>query len=299
MRLVVGLSLALVSTLALNAGFLLQHSAAHDMPRIDVRRLRRSVVAFVHSPRWLVGFAAGIVGWGSYIAALALAALSLVQTVTASGVAVLALLAVAFAGAHLTRREWRGVALVVVGLGALGASLAGQPRPPSHGLSGLAVGVWVVAAAAACVVILSGGLSNRVRAASAGGLAAGILYGTGDLTTKALLVSVPKHAGAVGYLASPYLYLTVVAHASAFWILQRAFQQGTAVAAVSLMTAATNLLPIIGGVVVLGDPWPQSAVLTGVRLVAFVVVVVGSALLAQLTAEPASLSGLVGADDQA
>ena len=82
----------------------------------------------------------GIAGWALYIVALRLAPLSLVQAVSAGGLALLAVLAQREEGALLPRREWIGVGLVVVGLVFLSVSLAG-------GASGSSAGSWVAVSA--------------------------------------------------------------------------------------------------------------------------------------------------------
>src|SRR5207237_716340 len=77
--------------------------------------------------RWLAGFLVGIGGWVLYVAALALAPLSLVQATAAGGIGILALLAWQATGVRPARREIAAVAAAVTGLALPGASLAGQP----------------------------------------------------------------------------------------------------------------------------------------------------------------------------
>jgi hypothetical protein len=60
------------------------------------------------------------------------------------------------------------------------------------------------------------------------------------------------------------------------------------------MTAATNLLPMAAGVLVLGDPLPSSPVLVALRAVAFATTAVGAVLLAE--SRTAAERPLEGAD---
>src|SRR5439155_15110211 len=97
-------------------------------PRRPLRSLR---LLFSHG-RWLLGFFVGIGGWVLYVAALALAPLSLVQATSAGGIGLLALL-VRATGVRLSAREWGGVGVAVLGLVLLGASLAGGRHAGGHG----------------------------------------------------------------------------------------------------------------------------------------------------------------------
>src|SRR4029079_16774437 len=80
---------------------------------------------------WLVGFGTETAGWLVYVAALRLAPLSLVQAVSASGIAVLALLSVHGHPSRLARRERLAVAIALFGLVLLSLSLIGS-TPSSH-----------------------------------------------------------------------------------------------------------------------------------------------------------------------
>ena len=288
MRLALGLALALVSTVALNVGWLLQHRGAHGLPPIQAKHALAAIGGFLHHPGWLIGFVVGLGGWGLYVAALTLSPLSLVQTTAAAGVAVLAVLAVGFFGQRLARIEWLGVGLTALGLSLLAASLVGGSHRAGTTLDHAVLAGWTVVALGVVAVLLYGRrIRHALGFASAGGLAAGVLYGTGDVMTKALLLHIPHGAVLAHVLASPYLYATLVSHTAAFWILQRAFQLGGPVTAVGLMTSVTNVLPIVAGVAIFDDPLPHRAALLALRVAAFVLVVVGATLLARITAEAA------------
>ena len=86
-----GLALALLSAVAINGGYAAQHRAAGSLPPLSLRRPVRSLVSLFRHGRWLAGFFAGIGGWVLYVAALALAPISLVQACSAGGIAVLAI----------------------------------------------------------------------------------------------------------------------------------------------------------------------------------------------------------------
>src|SRR5205823_6980229 len=133
-------------------------------------------------PRWLLGFLVGIGGWVLYVAALRVAPLSLVQSASAGGIGILALLA-SRGGATLERREKLGVAAATAGLLLLRLSLVHHGAGRSSG-SAAAVAAWM--AASAVVAALAAGAGARALAPGAGlGVAAGTLYAAGDVGTKA------------------------------------------------------------------------------------------------------------------
>jgi drug/metabolite transporter (DMT)-like permease len=264
--------LALGSTLALNWGWLQQHGAVEQLQRFELRHPVRGLLSLFRSRRWLLGCATGLAGWALYIAALALAPLSLVQGVSAGGIGLLALLVQRMRGTRLERREWVAVAVAVGGLALLAASLVGgvgQGRDAST----VAVLVWLAGAVVA-VAVLAGPLS-RVLAGGAGlGLAAGTLYAAGDVATKA---AVGGHW--------PLVLAVLAAHGGAFVALMFAFQRGNALVTAGLNTLATNALPIVAGVLLFRESFP-GGLAGGIRAFAFATTVIGAALLARGDPEP-------------
>ena len=82
----VALVLALASTTLTNIAYLLEHDAAAALPTLSLRRPLHSVQALLTDRSWLLGFALESAGFALYVAALALAPLSLVQSVAAGGI---------------------------------------------------------------------------------------------------------------------------------------------------------------------------------------------------------------------
>jgi hypothetical protein len=176
---VAGLVLAVGSTVAINAGYALQHGAASGLPPLTVRRPLASLRSLARTRRWVAGFAGGLGGWALYVVALGLAPLSLVQAASAGGIAVLAL-----GAGRLRMAERLGVGVSVAGLLLLALSLGSHPvsgRGSSAAVAGWLLGSLVAAVAAARALPAGAGL----------GTAAGILYAAGEVATK------PIAAGAV------------------------------------------------------------------------------------------------------
>jgi hypothetical protein len=263
-KLALGLVLALLSTGALNWGFFAQHGAAASLPPLSLRRPLRSLWLLARDVRWIVGFFVGIAGWALYVAALAVAPLSLVQACSAGGIALLALL-VSRGGVVVARRERAAVAVAAGGLLLLGISLAGgstASRLPA--VAALVAWLSISGAVAAAAALFRSGLLAR----GAGlGVAAGLMYAAGDVATKAAV-----HGG-------PWLAVVPVvlaAHGLAFVALQLSFQRGGPFATVGVSTLLMNALPIAAGIAVYHESLP-GGVLGALRALAFALVVLGAA----------------------
>lgn len=264
-----GLLLALASAAALNWGYLAQHGETAGLPPLSLRSPLRSLRLLFTNLRWLAGFFVGIGGWVLYVAALALAPLSLVQAASAGGIGLLALLVSRTTQATLARREWAGVGVAVAGLAALGISLAGQRAGGGTG-SWIAVAVWLAASLAAAG--LAAGPAARLLAGGAGlGIAAGVLYAAGDVGTKAAT------AGGWWLLFVP---VVLACHGLAFVALQLGFQRGGALATAGVATLCTNALPILAGLAIYREPLPAGP-LGVLRVIAFAAVIAGAAVIAR------------------
>jgi hypothetical protein len=276
MSVAAGLALALLSAFALNWGWLEQHGAAQDLATLSGRTPLRSLRLLFGNRTWRVGFVVGLAGWGFYVAALALAPLSLVQATSAGGIGILA--ALAHRRGHAA--QWPGVYVAVLGLGLLAVSLAGG-TPKSSPTSAAALVGWLAGSAILAALLGAG------RSGAGLGLAAGALYAAGDVGTKAAV-----HGGA-WLLVVPAV---LAAHGAAFVALQLGFQRGTPLATAGTSTLLTNALPIAAGVALFHERLPGGA-LGVLRVVAFASVVVAAAMLARqprettrsaiVTAEPA------------
>jgi hypothetical protein len=82
-------------------------------------------------------------------------------------------------------------------------------------------------------------------------------------------------------------------------VQQLVFQRGAALVAIGVMVAATNVRPIVAGLVIFDDPVPSRAVGLVLRVGGFALALVGLALLARVSegeaVEPAAPAAPVGA----
>lgn len=253
----VGLALALVSSFALNWAWLVQHGAARELPPLSARRPIVSLRLLFGDRSWVAGFAGGIGGWVLYVAALALAPLSLVQAISAGGVGVLAALAHR-RGDVLAPLDWSAVGLAIGGLLLICISLAGGASNAAHATPSRAA-LWLGASA----VVAAATFARRP------GIAAGTLYAAGDVATKGAVF------GGWWLLLVPVLLL---AHSSAFVVLQVGFQQASALETAGVASLLTNALPIAAGLVLFHEALP-GGVLGTVRVTGFVLVVLAAGML--------------------
>src|SRR5579884_3926193 len=128
MTLSLGIFLAALCALATNIGFLYKHRGACAAPAVDIRRPLRTACSLFASPLFAIGWAIGAGAWLFHVAAMALAPLSIVQSVLAGGVVLLAVMAERLFGLRIGRRQWIGLGLTALGLVLLGVTL-----PPVHG----------------------------------------------------------------------------------------------------------------------------------------------------------------------
>jgi uncharacterized membrane protein len=275
----VGLALALAASLALNFAFLLQHAGSVGEAAITPLRPLATLRTLLRSPLWLVGGALGMAGWGLHVAALAHAPLSLVQAFVAGGLVLAVPLAVGALGHRLDRREVRGVLLLA---GSLVLLSIGLGNPPAHATYDSALLAGYVGGAAALAALLALAPPGEHRP-SALGLAGGVFYGAADMAIKAL-TSVEHAGGMDAILRSPWLPVVGVLTTGAFFAFQRGLQAGRAVTVIALMTAGTNIVSILGGLVVFGDPLGRTPLLQALHVAGFAMVLWAAWRLAPLQA---------------
>ena len=281
------LGVTLVSACLINWGYLAEHAAASKLPPLSPRAPRRSLRLLLGSRRWLAGFGAETAGFGLYVVAVALAPLALVQAVAAGGIGVLAFLVAKTTGTRLDARERLGVLVAIGGLALLAISLAGGSEQGT--VAGwIPIAMWLGASVGASALAVTSG-ATILRGGAAFGVAAGILFAAGDVSTK-VMVDAGGH---------PTIVATVVGFYGAGTIaLQMGFQRGRALTTAGIATLGTNAIPIAAAMTLFAEPLPDGP-LGGVRLAAFGAAVAGAVALAprHRAAEQAGPPSDVGATE--
>jgi len=266
---VLALVLALASAVLVNTAYLREHAAAGRLPRLSARRPLDSLRTLLGDRRWVAAFAMETTGFSLYVAALALAPLALVQSVGAGGIGLLAVGSARLGGRALSRREGAGTVVAVLGLLLLALSLIDGGTSGARG-SAPAIALWLALTAAVAVLVIAAG-PRVLGAGAACGIAGGLLFAVGDISTKVAT----QGGGRIAFA------LTLIAgYTAGTALLQLGYQRGAALAVAGVATLLTNALPIAAGTVLLHEGLPRG-VLGVLRVLAFAAVVVGAILLAR------------------
>lgn len=274
-----GILLALACALATNIGFLYKHRGARQAPPVDMRRPLRSARSLFANPLFAIGMGIAIFAWLFHVAALALAPLSLVQSVLAGGMVLLAVMAERMFGLRIGRRQWLGLAATAVGLIMLGVTL-----PAAHGadsrfsLPGM-IGFETALIGGGILLIMGPRIgAPREHHGYMLGAAAGILLGVSDIGIKAISGMVTGDAGIEGFL-TPWLLVSLIAAVGAFYASAKSLQDGEAIPVIAVTGTAANVAGIVGGILVFGDPLAGNPVSLAVQVMSFALVLVAAWLM--------------------
>src|SRR3954447_20884422 len=271
-----GLFLALCCAVVAALGFLFKQKGAVDAPPVEWRHPVRSTVALFANKWWTLGIIVAMAAWGFHVAALALAPISLVQSVIAGGLALLTVIADRFFGHDVSRREWIGVGVTALGLALLAATL-GNTGDSAHGdweFWGLTAycGGLTLLSVLACTIVRG----DPPHAGPVLGVAAGLMWGASDVSIKAL----SGRLGDLGFgvLVHPLALVILLLSLVGLVVSARSLQLGPAVAVIAITTATGNVVTIASGPVVFGEPMPAGAGAVALRVAAFALVCLAAAL---------------------
>lgn len=279
MTIEIGILLALLCAFVSNLGFFFKHRGASQCTKVDIRRPLRSGKALFSQKWFSIGMGVATTAWLFHVAALALAPISIVQVVLASGVVMIGIMADRLFGVRVGNRQWWGLAFTALGLILLAITF---PHASASAHSKFSLPAMIAFEAGLFGV---GGLlimGPRVGAPAHHhgamlGAAAGVLFGVSDVSIKAL-TGIAGHEGLIGVLMSPWLWVTIAASIVAFFSSARGLQDGDAVPVIAITGTAANITTVAAGIVVFGDPLPKTTVGIIIQAVAFVLVIVASAL---------------------
>jgi drug/metabolite transporter (DMT)-like permease len=275
LRVVIGLLLALACAGGASLSGLWKQKGALEAGDVDIRRPVQSAVALFRSKWFAIGWIVAMIAWLLHVGALALAPLSLAQAVISGGLVSLGLLAERFFGFRLNRRQWLGLVVIASGLAVLAASAHGEKNHSTYGvLEIVAFEAGGVALGVGCV------MTHRIERLGAQqglllGVAAGIWFGVADVTVKAITSGSHGLLGVLG----PWTLIGVLTAVGAFYASARSLQIGNAVAVIAATASAANVLGIIGGIVVFGDPLGNDMPTVAGRVMAFLLVVLAIGLM--------------------
>jgi hypothetical protein len=270
----VGLLLALATAVASLVGFLLKARGAVESPDVEWRRPIRSSLRLFRSRAYVAGMVVAMGSWGLHVGALALAPISLVQTVIAGGLVLLTVLANSFFSHEVTQREWIGVAMTALGLALLAATVGdtGHSAHADFDAATLSVYLGLLTAVGTAAAIAGW----HTVGASLVALGAGLLWGASDVAIKALSGTLGDRG--IGVLWHPLALVILLLSLYGLIVSTRSLQRGRAVPVIAITAAAANVVTIAAGPIVLGEPVPTGTLGVTVRFAAFALVVAAAAL---------------------
>lgn len=288
MTLQLGILFALLCAVGSNLAFFFKHRGACAAPAVEIKHPLRSAAELWRSKWFAIGMLVGGGAWLLHVAALSLAPMSVVQAVVAGGVALIAVMADRIFGMNVGRRQWWGLGLTAIGLVLLAVTM------PSHEGAHASYSVAPMVAFEAALLGIGALLIFGPRAAGAKAehhgvalaAASGILFGVCNVSVKALSGLVGHHG--VLALVSPWTAVALAASVAAFYASARSLQDGGAVEVIAITGTTMSVACIAGGILVFGDPMPGTALGIVVQSVAFLLVIIASALT------PAPRSALAG-----
>lgn len=274
-----GILFALVCAFITNLAFLFKHRGAVAAPPVDIRRPLASAAGLFRSKWFLIGWLVAAGAWVFHVLALSLAPLSVVQTVLAGGLVLLAVMADRLFGFRVGRRQWAGLTAAAVGMGLVAISLpAVNGAHSSYSLTAAIAFEGVLLGLIALIIVLPRLLGVRVKGRGlALAAAAGLMFGASGVAVKALTGLLAEHA-LLG-LASPWLPFAALVSVTAFYTSARALQDGEAVPVIATTGTAANVIGIAAGIVVFGDPLPSDTLGIVMQAAGFVLVVAAAALM--------------------
>jgi drug/metabolite transporter (DMT)-like permease len=279
MTLDLGILLALACAFVANLAFFLKYRGANEVPKVQVLHPFRSARSLYSSKWFTFGMLTATASWALHVGALAMAPMSVVQVALAAGVVFIAVMADRMFGYEVGTRQWIGLFAIAAGLVLLGLTL-----PSMHGAHSRFSDPAMISFEAGLfglggLLIMGPRMGGPVEHHGVMlGAAAGILFGVSDTAIKALTGITGAH-GVLGLLVSPWLAVAVLASIVAFYASARGLQDGEAVPVIAVTGTAANIAGIAGGIIVFGDPMAGSPLGLVAQALAFVLVIVASAMM--------------------
>lgn len=272
--------ISIAAALLLNYAIYLQKKAVEHLPRVELKLSWDVIKAFITNAPWMKAQAVNVSGFALYTVALSFAPVSVVEPLVASGVALLAYLAIKNLGEKPRRIDFFAIGMSVLGVVLLGLSLLeGEAETVvRHPLD-----VWLFAGVAiflaVVIPLLMRGSGNRQAVGL--GISVGLFFGIAAVFTKLLLLNLGHNWVMFGV----FLFACIATYLPAFIILQAALQKGMAVIVAPVYNGLMEFVPIVVGMVALNEAFPKSTLLSVFRVMAFCLILVGTVILSRRAEE--------------
>lgn len=279
MREFFAIACAIAGALTLNWAIYLQKKAVTDLPDIEFKFSWDTIKAFITNKPWLFAQAINVTGFVLYSIALALAPVSIVEPIIASGIVLLAYLAIKHLGEKPRRIDYMAMGMSVFGVILLAVSLVeGLPKDKlNHGweiplFAGVIVGLAII-----IPLVMRG---SKAKLSVGLGISVGLFFGIAAVfqrLTMMYLVNLSTHWQ--WFLV--FLVCCILTYIPAFILLQAALQKGMAIIVAPIYNGLMELVPIVVGMMALNESFPASPILKVVRILAFVLILTGTVILSQ------------------
>ncbi len=287
---------ALAAAMSFAWAAVLQQESARNVP--DDKSLSiRLLIELLHRPKWLVGGACLLTGFGLQALALAYGPVALVQPIVVTELAFAIPLGIWRRQRRAGRREWGGILCVLAGI-----SIFLLTASPGNGIQEPAGVDWLkslipVGIVAFAAVSIGSSRTGPKRAMFLGA-AAGLSFGVLSVLTKALTHLLSRDLSRA--LVTWQLYATIAVGIVALVISQSAYQAGPLAYSMPFVGVLEPLVAVTIGDTVLGEQVRLSAGSFAVEIVAAAVACIGILLLTtsptvlSIYEEPRTFDGPVG-----
>lgn len=254
---------------------ILQQEAAQSVSKEQSLRLQL-LFQLLRRPKWLVGVAMLLTGYGLQALALSYGPLALVQPIVVTELALAIPLAIWRRHRRAQLRDWIGIISVLAGIVTFLVAAS-----PAEGIADPGTVTWLASlipvGAVIMAVIVLGARSRGPRRASWLGAGAGLSFGLLAVLTKATTHQLSRSVA--GAFSSWEIYLVVVFGILALVISQSAYQAGPLAFSMPLVGVLEPLVAVVIGDAALDEQVRLGAGILAVESLAAFVAVIGIVLL--------------------
>jgi hypothetical protein len=270
--------LALIASGLINYSLFLQKKALDLLPKLKVKLQWNVIKTFITNKPWLFSQGFNVSGFIIYMLVLSFAPVSIVEPIIASGVVLLAYLAIKNLGEKPRQVDLAAMGVTIIGVIFLGISLAeGIPGDNMHDPLELwlfTAGIIFLSVAVPMVLRKRGPNSEAVGL----GISAGLFMGIAAVFSRLLM----GNFGGRWYI---WLVVCAATYTPGFLVLEAALQRGMAVIVTPPYNGIMEFVPILVGTIALNESFPQSNVLTTLRLISFALILIGTVVLSKRAEE--------------
>jgi uncharacterized membrane protein len=272
------LCIAILASVLMALGLLMMKSRSTHLPVAAGAHAVTSIVAWIRDPIWIGGLAIQTAGWACYVLAVSHAPVSIVAVMMQGGIGLFVVASVMILGERANPREWFGIGAIVFGMLMLTLSLRGGKIEDAFAPGTLLAFTMLLTIAGLAPMAVA-----RLNASgAAAAILSGVAFGLGAMFTKSMTLefTAGAAASALRVISNPYVYSMLAANIVGIVMLQNSFHSARAIIAMPLSGALSNIVPIVGGMIVFGERLPVGSTAAAMRVAAFILTIVAGALLA-------------------